>query len=78
MLLSMFGYDGQAQEQTQAAMDGIITVNTLVPGIFVAAATALLLLYPINKSNFEKLLEANRNKREGKPYSTKGLEKFIK
>ena len=78
MLLSMFGYDGQAQVQTQSAMDGIITVNTLVPGIFVAAATALLLLYPINKSNFEKLLEANRNKREGKSYSTKGLEKFIK
>lgn len=77
ILLELFGYNGQAEIQSQEAMNGIITVNTAVPGMFVAIATGLLLLYPINKTNFSKLLEANKRKREGLDYSTEGLEIFI-
>ena len=37
----------------------------------------LLVMYPINKKNYNLLLNALAQKKEGKPYSTEGFEKLL-
>lgn len=67
-LLTLFGYDGTAAEQTDRALSGIITINTLIPGILMIFGTIFIILYPINKRRFEKLVKILELKRAGKPY----------
>lgn len=67
-LLSFFGYDGGAGEQTAEALQGIITVNTLVPGMIMVIGTVFIVLYPINKTRYNKLLEILRKREAGEPY----------
>lgn len=76
-LLTMLGYDGTAEVQTQEALDGIITVNTLIPGILVAVGTLLIIIYPVTKERFEALLEAIEHRKNGKPYENEKLNKIV-
>ncbi len=64
-LLTIFGYDGTAVEQTERALRGIVTVNTFVPGLLMALGTIFLVLYPINKRRFEKLVALLERRRVG-------------
>lgn len=56
-LLSMLGYDGAAEEQTVRALHGILTVNTLIPGVLLGIGTIFAVLYPITKQYYNKLLK---------------------
>lgn len=67
-LLTFFGYDGSAAEQTAEALRGIITVNTLVPGILMVLGTIFIIIYPVNKRRYNKLLAILRKKEAGEPY----------
>ena len=76
-LLDLAGYDGMAEEQTASALHGILALNTLVPSIMLCLTAFFLVLYPINKTNYNLLLQAIANRKEGRTYSTAGFEKLI-
>jgi GPH family glycoside/pentoside/hexuronide:cation symporter len=67
-LLTLFGYDGNAVEQTDTALRGIITINTFVPGVLMILGTIFIILYPITKDRHAKLLVALRNRKSGLPF----------
>ncbi|MDR1021194.1 MAG: glycoside-pentoside-hexuronide (GPH):cation symporter [Synergistaceae bacterium] len=76
-LLKLAGYDGMAQEQTAGTLHGILALNTLVPAVMLIVTGLFLVMYPINKKNYNLLLNALAQKKEGKPYSTEGFEKLL-
>lgn len=75
-LLSLVGYDGTAEIQTEQAMQGIVTVNTLIPGLLIIAGTIFIIIYPVTKERFNHLLEAIAYKKEGKEYPKEKLDKL--
>ena len=76
-MLKLAGYDGMAQEQTARTLRGILTLNTLVPAVMLVVTGLFLVMYPINKKNYNLLLNALAQKKEGKPYSTEGFERLL-
>jgi GPH family glycoside/pentoside/hexuronide:cation symporter len=76
-MLKLVGYDGMAQEQTAGTLRGILTLNTLVPAVMLIVTGMLLFMYPINRKNYNLLLDALAQKKDGKPYSTEGFEKLL-
>jgi GPH family glycoside/pentoside/hexuronide:cation symporter len=76
-LLDLAGYDGMAKEQTAGALHGILALNTLVPSVMLAATAFFLVMYPINKTNYNLVLKAIADRKEGRPYSTAGFENLI-
>lgn len=75
-LLSLLGYDGTAEIQTAETLRGIITVNTLIPGMLIIVGTIFIVLYPVTKERFNNLLEAIKYKKEGKEYPQEKLNKL--
>jgi GPH family glycoside/pentoside/hexuronide:cation symporter len=67
-LLGLFGYDGTIGDQSPIALQGIITVNTLIPGIIMIIGTIFIILYPINKTRYNKLVDVIARKKAGEPY----------
>ncbi len=78
ILLNFAGYNGEAAEQTEKALNGILQLNTLVPGILIAVSVIFIFLYPLNSKRFEALLKALELKRKGEPYTTEGFEEVLK
>lgn len=77
-ILEFGGYDGNAATQSAEALGAIKSIFTMWPGIFCILCGITILLYPVKKDNFQKLLDNLELKREGKEYSTEGFEKLIK
>lgn len=61
-LLSTLGYDGSAQEQSARALHGILTVNTLIPGVLLGAGTIFVMFYPITKKYYNELVKRIESK----------------
>jgi Na+/melibiose symporter-like transporter len=76
-LLDLAGYDGMAQEQTAGALHGILALNTLIPSAMLVVTAFFLAMYPINKTNYNLVLKAIADRKEGQPYSTAGFENLI-
>jgi GPH family glycoside/pentoside/hexuronide:cation symporter len=54
--IAAVGYDATREAQTQAALDGIHTLSTLVPGmVYVVIFFILVFLYPLNKKRTKQL-----------------------
>jgi len=77
ILLAVVGYNGLAEMQTADALHGILTLNTLVPAIAIAIGVFMLVMYPINKTNFNKTLKVIELRSEGKEYDLNGLERLL-
>ena len=77
LLLSMGGYDGAAEVQSQSAMDMIQNMVTVFPAICGILAAVFALAYPITSGRFDALMVALKLKREGKEYTTDGFEKLL-
>jgi len=77
ILLYRVGYDGDAAEQTPEAMQGILEIATLYPGILVIVCGIVLLFSPMNRKNSLALSDALALKREGKEYSTEGFKELL-
>ncbi len=77
ILLSVGGYDGTLEVQTESAQHMILYINTLVPGLVGAVSIIAASLYPITGKRFELLMNALVAKREGKEYTTEGFEKLL-
>lgn len=78
ILLTAFSYDYSAVEQTAHTEHGILLLNTIFTGGFMAIAVIFLMMYPINSRNYHALIEATKLKKAGKEYSTDGFSELLK
>ncbi len=87
VILSAYGYDTTAETGADAAtfvrpsehiVNGMENVSTIIPAAVLAVSLVFLLLYPMTRKTYDLLTEQLKNKREGKPVDTKGLEKLGK
>ena len=63
--ISAVGYDATREVQTQAALDGIRTLATLVPGVvYLLIFLILVFLYPLTKQRLDQLAIDLSDKRE--------------
>lgn len=58
LFLSFYGFDEALDVQTEAAEQGILYLNTILPAVFFFAATLILFMYPVSKKRHELLCEA--------------------
>lgn len=86
-LLSAYGYDSSMDTAGQESLIKVVTdphivggmenISTVIPAAFIAVSVTALIFYPMTRKNVSKLNEALAEKRNGKSYSTEGLEKLL-
>lgn len=86
-LLSAYGYDSSMDTAGQESLIKVVTdphivggmenISTVIPAAFIAVSVIALIFYPMTRKNVSKLNEALAEKRNGKNYSTEGLEKLL-
>ncbi len=86
-LLSAYGYDSSADVAGSEALIKVVTdpkivngmenISTVIPAAFLAVSIIAVVMYPMTKTRFNALMTELKKKREGKEYSTKGLEKLL-
>jgi GPH family glycoside/pentoside/hexuronide:cation symporter len=77
IFLTLYQYDSLSPFQSKTTVKGIENIGTIIPAIFLAVSIVGLLLYPVTKERFEKLLAALAKKRRGEAYTTEGFEKLV-
>lgn len=77
VILKMGGFDAMAAAQSDSAINTITITATLIPAALVFISMLALMLYKINKNNYDSLLVALDAKREGKEYSTEGFKELL-
>ena len=77
VILQASGYIGGAETQSESAINGIVKVITLYPGILAAISGLLIIAYPLTAKRFRKLETALELKKEGKKYSAEGFEELV-
>ncbi|MDR2743351.1 MAG: MFS transporter [Treponema sp.] len=77
IFLTFYKYDSLSSLQSEATVKGIESIGTIIPAVFLAFSIAGLLLYPVTRKRFEKLLAALAKKRLGEAYTTEGFEKLV-
>ena len=77
IILSVSGYDGMAEVQTDSAMNGILDVITVWPAVLTGCALLFLLIYPINGKKFSRIQECLKEKEATGTYSSEGLEHLL-
>jgi len=77
LYLELTGYDGMAETQTETAVNGILTLSTLIPALFTLISFAILCFYPVSKKKYTLLHEALELKKAGEAYSTEGFEDIL-
>lgn len=65
-LLTAFGYDAMAAEQTTGALTGICGLSTLAPAISCLFAVIIMAKYPVTKEIYDQIVAAVAHKKEGK------------
>lgn len=75
-LLTAFGYTGMGVE-SEATIQGILAMATIIPAVFVLISMLIFMRYPINKKEFDAIREALAKKKAGEEYSTEGFEKAL-
>ena len=86
-LLSAYGYDSSADVAGSEALIKVVTdpkivngmenISTVIPAAFLTVSIIAVVMYPMTKTRFNALMTELKKKREGKEYSTKGLEKLL-
>lgn len=86
-LLSAYGYDSSADVAGSEALIKVVTdskivngmenISTVIPAAFLAVSIIAVIMYPMTKTRFNALMTELKKKRDGKEYSTKGLEKLL-
>lgn len=66
MMLTFVGYDAMAEVQTASALTGILGLCTLLPAFSALCAIALMAKYPISPEKYDIILQAVKDKKEGK------------
>ena len=77
VVLERTGYDGMAEIQTEQALQGILTVGTLLPAIAVTVALLVLATYRVSKPKYALLRTALVQKKAGNDYSAEGFKDIL-
>jgi GPH family glycoside/pentoside/hexuronide:cation symporter len=77
LLLAFYKYDSSLAVQSPETIAGIENIGTIIPAAFLLISIIGLIVYPVTKHRFEKLLAALEKKRMGREYSIEGFEKLI-
>ena len=77
IFLQMGGYDASLEVQSESALQAIMQLNTLVPGIIGVLGAVVMFAYPLTGERFEKLKAALEAKKKGEEYTTEGFEKLL-
>ena len=59
IVLSAVGYDGTAEVHSEIVKNGILMLNTLVPALITILSLIFVIIYPINRKNFNLLRNVN-------------------
>lgn len=78
LVLSWGAYDGTLEVQPESALDAILYICTIIPGVIGVAAAFFALFYPITGERFKALSAALEARKEGKEYTTEGFEKLLR
>lgn len=65
IILQVAGFDGSAAVQTATAQHWIANCFAVIPGLFMILAGLLIKKYPINKENFDHVMNALDRKKQG-------------
>lgn len=86
-LLSAYGYDASQDVAGKESLitvvtdpkiiDGMENISTLFPAIAIGVSVVFLIFYPMTRKRVNLLMSQLKNKREGKEYTTQGLEKIL-
>lgn len=86
-LLSAYGYDSSKDTAGSESLITVVTdphivggmenISTVIPAAFLAVSIIALIIYPMTRKTFNRLMDALNKKRAGEEYSTEGLEKLI-
>ena len=77
LILQLTGYNAELVEQSAKTVNGIENNVTLIPAAFLVLSVLGAVMYPITREKFTLLKTELEKKREGKEYSSDGLEKII-
>lgn len=77
VILQIGGYDASAEVQTEGALQSIMQLNTLIPGIIGILGAVIMFAYPLDGKRFAKLKAALAAKNNGEEYTTEGFEKLL-
>lgn len=77
LILQYVKYDGTAAEQTSTAVNGLISLYTWIPAVFIVISVLSVCIYPITKKRYDALVKALELKKAGKEYSTEGFKELL-
>lgn len=77
LILQLTGYNADLAAQSAKTVNGIENNVTLIPAAFLVLSVLGAVMYPITREKFTLLKTELEKKREGKEYSSDGLEKII-
>lgn len=76
-VLKLTHYNSDLLVQSEQTRNGIENNVTIIPAAFLVLSVLGIIMYPVTREKFDLLAEELKKKKEGKEYSTKGLEKII-
>lgn len=77
IILTLVGYDATQEAQTERAVSGIVNISTTFFAILMVLAIIMMVLYPITKKKYNKLLEAIDIKKENPEYHDPELDALM-
>lgn len=76
-VLAFGGFDATAAAQTDSALDSILSLSTIVPGIGILLSAVFIIAYPISREKFLLVQKALEDKKKTGEYSREGLERIL-
>lgn len=78
IILQLAGFDGAAAVQTTGAQHWIANCFAVIPGLAMILAALLIKKYPINKKNFDHVMDALKQRKQGKEIDMAEFEHIYK
>lgn len=76
-MLQKSGFNAELATQTDAALNMIEVMFTILPGIFMVLAGVVMIITPLKDRKMEVLRGALEKKRNGEAYSLQGFEDLV-
>jgi len=70
VFLELTGYNGMMETQSESALNGILTLSTIIPATVALISFVILWFYPVTKKKYNLLHQALEKKKSGEAYST--------
>ena len=77
LMLAAVGYNANAAEQTPQALSGILSLSTLLPALGALLMLLLMAGYPIRRKEYDLILQANEDKKAGRPVDESGFKNCL-